>query len=150
MTIKTSVKTGGDLLVHRESVQYNMVGGTVTFPLGGGGGTLPQVAGMPAIYAAGNFTLLEVGLATFDEADVNALLVHGSIISDLQIATAVTPVNDLYSGINLFEGVVINENIIPALDADGNTITLATIKTTLEALGCKFVSEPAKITTQLT
>lgn len=150
MTVKTSVKTGGDLVVHRESLQYNMIGGTVTFPLGGGGGVLNQVAGMPAIFAAGNFTLVEVGLATFDETDVNAILVHGRIITDAQAADFTTPTNDLYSGINLFEGVVLNEDQVQLVDADGNTITLATIKTALEALGAKFVSEPVKITTQLT
>ncbi len=151
MPVKTSVLVGGDVLIHRESAQKNMVGGQLKFPASGGPHNLPQVAGYPAVYNKTTkiFTLVVDGGSGNDTTDTNCLLIHGEALASVADNTT-TPKVSLYSGVNDGDGVVINKDALPTLDVAGGTLNQAEIITALEAKGFKFVSEPVKKTTQTT
>lgn len=153
MAVKTSVLVGGDVLIHRESAQKNMVSGTLKFPAAGGPHNLPQVAGYPAVYDATTkvFTLVQNNGTGNDTPDTNCLLIHGEPLSAVADGFA-TPKSSLYSAVNKGDGVVINKDAIPLVDtlATPGTLVQSEIITALEALNFKFVSEPVKKTTQIT
>lgn len=153
MAVKTSVKVGGDILLHRESLQKNMATATLLFPAAGGLHDLPQVAGYPVVYVSSTkvATIVENGGTGNDTTDTNALLVHGTALEGVANAFA-TPANDLYTVINEGDGAVINFDALPTSDtlATPGTLVLSEVQTALEALGFKFVTEPVKISTHTT
>ena len=85
MTILSSVKTGGDVLIHHESLLANLKSVKVK-TAAGAVNTVVQIAGYPVVVAAGVATLLK----STEMATATHLLVNGPPIKDAAAATTLT------------------------------------------------------------
>ena len=136
----TMTGRAGDFVLHMESEKKCLKSGQLTMPASGGPHTLADVTAYPL--KASNV----LALAT-EEASVVAFAVRGPKITALANDANTAVVNG-YAIINLWDGVVLNRSVLPANDVAGTGFTIATIVSTLEALGVKFLTEPTKSTEQ--
>lgn len=145
MTQLTIGKRMGDFLIHMESLQKCLTYGQLTMPAAGGAHTCADVVGLPL--KASNV----VAKAT-EEASVVAFVVAGEPFSAL--ANDAVTTGPLYTILNRWDGVVINQDQMMAYDTQATpaAYTNATIRSTLLAITTgaipKFVTEPTNKTTQ--
>lgn len=142
MTEKTLTGRGGDFLIHMESPQKCLNYGQITMPSSGGAHSIDNVTAYPL--KASNVLAIQG-----EESSVVAFLIAGEPVDE--VADDATTTGPLYLILDDFDGVVLNENMLPTSDCQAipGTLTPATIKTAIEALGGKFVDEPTNTETQL-
>lgn len=145
MTQKTLGGSAGDFVLHIESPQKCLTYGQVTMPGSGGAHTLTaeQIIAYPIL--ASN-VLAKAG----DEASIVGFLIAGEAISAK--ANGASTTGPLYTILNGFDGVVLNEDMLPVHDcaATPGHFNATNIKTALATLGVKWVDEPEKISEQTT
>ena len=135
MTQKTLGGAAGDFLVHMESPQKCLTYGQVTAPASGGAHTVTAAKIVAYPLLASN-VLAKAG----DEASIVAFLIAGEPISLANNASTTGP---LYTILDDFDGVVLNEDMLPTTDcqATPGTFNKTNIKTALTTLGVKWVDE---------
>lgn len=145
MTQQSSNKRMGDFLIHMESLQKCLTYGQLTMPAAGGPHTVANVVGLPL--KANNV----IAKAT-EEASVVAFVVAGEPI--IAIADGESTTGPLYTILNRWDGVVINQDKMKTYDSQATPVayTNATIRSTLAAITTgaipKFVSQPTNVSTQ--
>jgi hypothetical protein len=130
----------GDFILHMESPQKCLTYGQITMPASGQHHALTNVVAYPLITGS---RLAISG----QEASVVAFLIAGEPFSE-KTDNAVTT-GPLYTILDNFDGVVLNEDMIPLYDCQDTPIafvTVAAIVAAAKVLGAKFVDEPEKIT----
>src|SRR5574343_293542 len=142
MTQTTLGGCAGDFVLHIESPQKCLTYGQVTAPASGGAHTVAAGSIVAYPLLASN-VLAKAG----DEASIVAFLIAGEAISLANNASTTGP---LYTILNGFDGVVLNEDMLPTSDcaATPGTFNKTNIKTALATLGVKWVDEPEYIEEQ--
>lgn len=133
----------GDFIVHMESPQKCLTYGHVTTPAAADTYVLDNVLAYPL---KANNVLAVAG----EEASVVAFLIAGEAISS---AEGVTTTGPYYTILDNFDGVVLNEDMLPVHDCatPQGHFNAANIKTALAAIDAalpKWVDEPEKQTEQ--
>jgi len=104
---------------------------------------LTDPIGQPIIVATGVF------VKSGGEAGATGICIGGKMIAAAVAAdAAITNREEPFLTIDRPEGVVLNEDQLPTLDVQGNTLVPATLRTAYEALGFVFRNEPSETSIQ--
>lgn len=144
MTTLSSPDVMDDLLKWEVNSAFCRDSGTILNDMGGSSIELTDPVGVVlSSDGAGGYKLTEVG----DETNAIALVLQGPTIPII-LNAARSPDEYLF----LARGpAIVNEDTVKLTDPDGTgTLTLATVKTALEARSIRFLSEPANIEEQTT
>lgn len=140
MTTYTEGIRGGDFLLSYVSPQANLFSCIVSTAAAGGNQSATQVIGLPVVVDFEAKTADLVAVASFGTA--NGFIVAGDTFDTTAQGTALPNAYTIVAK----DGVAINEDALPATDAEGTAINAAAI-TSLEGAaglaGFAFRNEPA-------
>lgn len=137
MTQQYTGGVAGDFIVHMESPQKCLTYGHVTAPAAGGDHAIAK-SKITAYPLLANNVLAKAG----DEANIVAFLIAGEAISALGDGESTSGV-PYYTILSKFDGVVLNEDMLPTTDcaASPGTFNKTNIKSATGLADVKWVDE---------